>query len=472
VNMPGLNGYETCRQLRASEATREIPVVFITANDSTLDIVEGFRAGGVDFISKPFRAEEVLVRLDTHLKINHLMGALQERNRDLSRLNADLQAEIVRRRQAEQSLSLIEEKQVERFHTGGTLRADAPSYVERQADRNLLAGLLSGEFCYVLTCRQMGKSSLMIRTAKKLRDAGAKVVTIDLTAIGQNLTRDQWYLGMLSRLGWQLGMEEQLDRFWVDNQRLSPVQQFFGAVRRVILPSSDRLVAIFVDELDMVRSLPFSTDEFFAAIREMYNRGSEDVELHRLAFCLLGVATPSELMQDHRLTPFNIGQRIELEDFAFAELVPLAKGLGRSAQTASELMERIYHWTAGHPYLTQKLCKAVVTTDRVQTSAELDDLCYRLLLCSRAHEQDDNLIFVRERLLRSRANLRDLLQFYRKIRAGELVTLDENHPLVEILELSGIIVIAGGAPRVRNRIYERVFDDNWIQNTLRALPSL
>jgi hypothetical protein len=74
------------------------------------------------------------------------------------------------------------------FVTGGTLRGDAASYVRRQPDEALFASLLAGEFCYVLDARQMGKSSLMIRTAARLEAEGITVIKLDLTAVGLDLS--------------------------------------------------------------------------------------------------------------------------------------------------------------------------------------------------------------------------------------------------------------------------------------------
>src|SRR5205823_4183091 len=122
------------------------------------------------------------------------------------------------------------------YVTGGTLRPDSPSYVERRADADLFDGLLRGEFCYVLTSRQMGKSSLMVHTASRLRAAVAAVAVLDLTGVGQNLTAEQWYDGLLGQLGRQLDLDDELEDFWFEHERMAPLQRWMRAVREVVLP--------------------------------------------------------------------------------------------------------------------------------------------------------------------------------------------------------------------------------------------
>ena len=84
IMMPEIDGYEVCQQLKASEVTKNIPVIFISAINDVMDKVKAFDVGGVDYITKPFQVEEVLARIDTHLKICSLQNSLQEKNQDLA----------------------------------------------------------------------------------------------------------------------------------------------------------------------------------------------------------------------------------------------------------------------------------------------------------------------------------------------------------------------------------------------------
>lgn len=349
------------------------------------------------------------------------------------------------------------------FVTGGTLRRDAACYVVRQADQELLAGLRQGKLCYVLTSRQMGKSSLMVRIAAQLREEGSGVFILDLTAIGQNLNAEQWYRGLLEQMGVQLELEDELIEFWRSNKELSAMQRWMRAIREVVLPHYPGPVVVFIDEIDAVLSLPFSTDEFFAAIREFYNRRTEDEELERLTFCLLGVALPSDLIRDTRTTPFNIGQRIELHDFTEAETAQFASGLPAELNT-NGLFKRIYYWTNGHPYLTQRLCQAAASPQpTIRNPQSIDRLCEDLFFSPRAQERDDNLLFVRERMLHGEVDLPSLLHLYEQVRLGKRVREDEADPLVSTLRLSGIAKVEAGRLHLRNRIYSKVFNREWIK---------
>ncbi|HEV2991527.1 MAG TPA: AAA-like domain-containing protein [Candidatus Angelobacter sp.] len=352
------------------------------------------------------------------------------------------------------------------FIAGGTLRPDALCYVERQADRDLYENLLQRHFCYVLTARQMGKSSLMIRTAVRLRKAGIAVAVLDLTAVGQNLSPEQWYGGLLLQLGQRLALEDELFESWRNQHPGGRLQRWMRAIREVVLPRYPLGVVVFIDEIDSVRTLPFSVDEFFAGIRECYNQRSECRDMERLSFCLLGVAAPTELIRDTRTTPFNIGRRIELHDFTLDEAASFAPALGRDSTIGMHLLQRILYWTGGHPYLTQRLCLSVAEHKNITQPKGVDELCADLFFSSRAPERDDNLLFVRERMVRSEVELASLLDLYLRVEQGKPVPDEEANPLVSVLQLAGITRSENGFLKVRNRIYDRVFDWRWIDATM------
>lgn len=126
VVMGGINGFETCRRLKAHPDTCDIPVIFITVEGTQKDLVEGFEAGGVDYIIKPVERSEVLVRVQTHLSLYQTARDLEQKNTDLLAANAQLQAEIDRRTEAEDArdqahaqLNLVSQAEAERWGIEG-----------------------------------------------------------------------------------------------------------------------------------------------------------------------------------------------------------------------------------------------------------------------------------------------------------------------------------------------------------------
>ncbi|NJL01492.1 MAG: EAL domain-containing protein [Spirulinaceae cyanobacterium SM2_1_0] len=108
VNMPGLNGYEVCRRLKASAITRDVPVIFISALDEVMDKVQAFALGGVDYITKPFHFEEVVARIENQLTIRRLSLSLQALNAELEQRVRDrtaaLEQEVQERQRAQEQL--------------------------------------------------------------------------------------------------------------------------------------------------------------------------------------------------------------------------------------------------------------------------------------------------------------------------------------------------------------------------------
>ncbi len=355
---------------------------------------------------------------------------------------------------------------VEFFVAGGTLRLDSPSYVQRRADEELFRRALAGEFCYILTSRQMGKSSLMIRTARRLQDEGVHAAIIDLTQLGSlSVAQEQWYLGLLTQLKRRLRFAADPVAWWQARSALGCVQRFTDFLREVLLEQVSGRVVIFIDEIDTTLKLDFR-DDFFAAIRALHNARAEDAIWSRLSFVLLGVASPSDLIKDRTRTPFNIGQEIHLSRFSRRDASLLARGLEQAYPgSGAAIFERVFYWTQGHPYLTQKLCHELVEKASPACShAEVDALVQELFLAKEAR-RETNLQFVRDSVL-SHPQKQALLKLYARIQRGGAVRDNQQSALQNQLKLSGLAVEEGGFLQVGNRIYQAVFNQAWVrQNT-------
>ena len=347
---------------------------------------------------------------------------------------------------------------------------NAPSYIEREADSQLLAALLAGEYVFLLDSRQKGKSSMVARTIVKLREKGIATVKLDLQRIGANVTPEQWYAGLLTGVGQELGLTEALFDYWESHTAVGPLARLIGALQEIVLEKINTPVVVFIDEIDFVRALPFSTDEFFAAIRDCYNRRSDVAEFQRLTFCLVGVATPGQLIRNPDITPFNIGTRIDLTDFSENELAPFAQALSQDGLDGRALASRVFHWVSGHPYLTQLLCSKIIGSG---ADPNVDHLVETQLFNQEARQREPNLSDVERRLLNpdipgleENEKRTRVLELYRTLLKGKPITTDDENPLIATLKLSGVSLERNGALVLRNRVYESIFGDSWVQASL------
>lgn len=347
------------------------------------------------------------------------------------------------------------------YVTGGTVPADSPSYIPRAADSELLAALTRGELCYVLNARQMGKSSLCVRTRQALQANGIRTAFLDLQKFGSSATAEQWYRALLEKVGNDLKLRVPFLTYWRDNPELPALNRLFGALRDVALEQTTEPIVVFLDEIDVVRDLGFKTDEFFGAIRQSFNARVEDPVFARLTFCIIGTVAPTDLIRDVRLSPFNIGTRIRLLDFTPEEATPLAGPLSGGSATLTKVLS----WTNGHPYLTQRVCSELTTTG----SADVDAAVSRLFFAKSDAEVDENVKNVRNAVLRGGdlgVDRTDLLMRYGLIVAGKRVIDDDTDPVCTALRLSGLVRSESGLLKPRCRVYSTLFDKGWVSANL------
>ena len=356
------------------------------------------------------------------------------------------------------------------FKVGGSLRYEHPTYIHRQADGDIYDALIQREFCYVLNSRQMGKSSLRVRTMRTLIQKGFNCVAIDLGILG-GATAEQWYGGLVGELWRNLrltsGINDDLE-WWRSHSELPPVSRFLRFIEDVLLTNCSTDIIIFLDEVDNIINLDFR-DEFLILIRNCYERRVENQQYRRLTFCLLGVATPSSLRIDKQISPFNIGRAIQLTGFNFDEVQPLILGLKDKFSEPKVILQEILYWTRGQPFLTQKICSLVVRYGN-ESEINISQLIQQRIIDNwEIQDEPEHLKTIRDRLLFNQDNKARLLTIYQRILENQGIPIDGSEEQVE-LRLSGIVSRQqNNQLKVSNPIYEQVFNQQWVAQQLFAI---
>ena len=353
------------------------------------------------------------------------------------------------------------------LQAGGTLVPGQHIYIARPEDAELLKLIRTGQYVNILSARQMGKSSLMVRTMQDLRGDGVRTTAVDLAAeLSGAEGSEAWYRGLLGRLSRDLNLGFNVGAFWSAYQDDTPGQKLQRFFREIAVPAATNPLVVFLDEIDSSLKFDF-TDSLFTALRGIYNERGLVSAYAGVTFVLLGVATPNELIKDRRTTPYNVGENLELRNFDIEhdDLSLLSRELVGDVSAQRALLARILHWTGGQPFLTVRIC-ADVRNVGATSAAEVDSLID-------AHFGNLNLVgqnvhFVQiERFLQERVtDPQEVLDLYDRVLGGQRIREQPSVAHLE-LKLSGLVRRApDGMLTLNNRIYARLFDEVWLSAEL------
>ena len=327
-------------------------------------------------------------------------------------------------------------------------------YVERKADRQLHSIVEAMQRPgYVLVSRQMGKTNLLLRAKRKWENADDLYVYIDMSNIDE--TEKGCFESLIDTaidtheesLG---SLREKISILRRKNVIKSPVQAHNEELRTLLNGVKGKLVFI-LDEIDSLTRTSFS-DNIFSQIRSTYFSRVNYPVLEKLTYVLSGVVEPTEIIKNPKISPFNIGEKIHLDDFTHEEYMSFISKAELDWQ-ANDVLERIYYWAGGNPRITWDICYELQHSD-VQTVSKVDALVRDLYLTSFDKAPIDTI----RALVKEDRDLRDAIIQLAYDRGDAL-----SDKIKSKLYLAGIVNYSDSDVKIKNRIIKNSLSLSWIQ---------
>jgi len=330
-------------------------------------------------------------------------------------------------------------------------------YVQRDADRQLRNIIKDmGRPGYVLVSRQMGKTNLLLNAKRKLETPGDAYVYIDLSnpfdsakKCFENIidTANELYIDKFSE-------EAELIKVQRSKNSEIPIHKQHINELRLLLNAIPGKLVIILDEIDALTKTTYS-DQIFAQIRSTYFSRINYSEFERLTYILSGVIEPNEIIKDPKISPFNIGQKIFLNDFSKEEFYHFLKN--SNLNLTQEITDKIYSWTSGNPRITWDVCSEIENISKKQeiTCEMIDELIKKMYLSTYDKPPIDN---IRE-LVRAERELRNAI-----IEIGYNKGNTLSDMIKSKLYLAGIINYNQNDVQIKNEIIKRALNQKWLRS--------
>lgn len=330
-------------------------------------------------------------------------------------------------------------------------------YIEREADRQIrkiIDGM--GRPGYVLVARQMGKTNLLLHTRELLQNQRVLFTYIDFSLIG-SLDEEECFNYLIDQtieLHYNSLKEAEKE---IDEIRCRPRysgHKMFTKEICILLKYVDKIIFI-LDEIDALTRVAYS-DRVFSTIRSHYFQRANFPELNKLTYILSGVIEPKDIIKDPNISPFNIGEKIYMNDFTQEEFDTFISKTGLNGSN-KEIIDRVFYWTRGNPRLTWDICQ-MIEEKQIESVQRLDELVASSYLVSFDRAPiDDIRTKVKEDVV-----LRDaVIQLC--FNKGEALSADVKNRLY----LAGIIEYDHMRPQFKNPILEKSLEFEWLSTIIK-----